>query len=142
MAAAVACRLTYLDPTTVDISFQCRRCRTELRPGCSGIDVMAVRGDPVLRLSPPWPTRKNDVAVAESRRSPNVTPPGSASRFIAQYRYSRPLRFRRRYSGRPGCELGLPLPHCLIGEDERADQEPFREIHRAQLMAKLPRHHF
>ena len=38
-------------------------------------------------------------------------------------------------------ELGLPIPHRLVAEDEPAGQEHLRQIPQAQLVAQPPEHH-
>lgn len=38
-------------------------------------------------------------------------------------------------------QLGFPLPHRLVAEDEATGQEHLRQIPQAQLLAQAPKHH-
>jgi hypothetical protein len=38
-------------------------------------------------------------------------------------------------------QLGFPVAHCLVGEHEAADQEHFRQVTQAQLVAQPPEDH-
>src|SRR3984893_8323818 len=80
------------------------------------------------------PARLRDTDIA-NHHAPNVClvdVPASAD-----FAFSSPTQVLSQCWGK----FGFPIPHGLIAEDEPADQEHFRQIPQAELVAKPPEHH-
>ena len=129
----------------------------ELGPDRSGICIMAVCGDPCRRDTGHRLGRSKEclggrqIAVLAQHdvdqgtvaidRAIQIPPPASHSnvRLIDLPAATDPaLAFAAQVLGQSRGELGFPLPHCLVGEDEAAGQEHLRQVPQAQLVPQAP----
>src|ERR1700727_638122 len=132
----------------------------ELGSDRSGIGIMAISGDPIrsdasrrLGRSKKCPGGSKVTMLAQHDVNQGAVAIDRAIEIPPSARYPDirlisvpagpilPLRRRRRFLGKRRRQLGLPIAHRFIAEDEPASQEHLCQIPQAQLVPQPPEHH-